>query len=639
MSAFLSFTVVGLVAGCIYALTASGLVVTYTTSGVFNFAHGAIGMIAAFAYWELSVNQHWPTPLAVIVVLFVLAPLMGAIIERVLMRPLHNASVEVTLTVTVGLLLVLLGLAEVIWSPTVTRTLPPFFAGNQVTVFNVVLTYHQLTVIAVAIFVAVGLRLFLHRTRTGVAMRAVVDDRELTAMSGASPARFGQYGWMIGAMLASVAGILLAPLVTLDPTTLTLLVVNGYAAAMVGRLRNLPLTFVGGLALGLAENYAIGYLPIGNVLSQISNILPIIFLFVILLILPQSRLAQGRVSTLRTPRVAGLRESLIGGVVLVLAVWVASGQLSTANLGTLSHGLVLAIVMLSLVLLTGYGGQVSLCQLTFVGIGAFTMAKVAGGGSWLGILAAIAVTAAVGAVIALPALRLRGLYLALSTLAFADAMDSAFFQNNSIFGAGGSVAVGRVNLPGISLQGNRAFVVMLAVVFALASIGILALRRSSFGRRLSAMSDSPAASATIGLSITRTKLIVFTLSAGLAGLGGVLYGGQQGQVGANDFTLLSSLVLLLLATIWGIKTTSGMLLAGLTFAIFPVIETHLPQALQSLTYLGTGIGAIGLGRNPNGVISANSPLQKWRDRKAAQASASLEEPTPKAVEDRARIAG
>ncbi len=634
MSAFLAFTVAGLVSGCIYALTASGLVVTYTTTGIFNFAHGAVGMIAAFTFWELSVNQHWPTWLAVIVVLFVLAPLMAAIIERVLMRPLQGASVEVTLTVTVGLLLMLLGIANAIWNPTITRTLPQFFAGDQVTVFGVVLTYHQLTVIAVAILVAVGLRLFLFRTRSGTAMRAVVDDRELAAMSGASPARFGQLGWVIGAMLAAAAGILLAPLVTLDSQTLTLLVINGYAAAMVGRLRNLPLTFVGGLALGLAESYAIGYLPIGAILSQISNVLPIFFLFVVLLVLPQSRLAQGRIAVLRSPRVPGLAESATWGVLLVIATWVISGHLSIANLGTAGHGLALAIIMLSLIPLTGYGGQVSLCQLTFAGIGAFTMGKVAGGGSILGVLAAIGITAAVGAFIALPALRLRGLYLALSTLAFAEAMDGAFFTNNSVFGSGGSIPVGRV-----LVQSNRGFVILLAAVFALAAIGILALRRSSFGRRLSAMSDSPAASATIGLSLTKTKLIVFTLSAGLAGLGGALYGGQQGQVGANDFTTLSSLVLLLLVVIWGVKTTSGTLLAGLTFAIFPVIETHLPQSLQSFQYLATGIGAIGLGRNPVGVVATYSPLQQWRDRKEAKASATAVEAIPEVLEDRARVAG
>src|SRR3989440_1424051 len=167
MTEFLALSVVGIVAGCIYALTAMGLVVTYTTSGIFNFAHGAIGMVAAFMYWELSVNQGWPTPVALVVVLFVFAPLMGALIERVLMRPLHGASVETTLTVTIGLLLLLIGLATIIWDPTTSRVLPQFFAGNSVSILGVIVTWHQLTVVIVAAAVAVGMRLFLFRTRSG----------------------------------------------------------------------------------------------------------------------------------------------------------------------------------------------------------------------------------------------------------------------------------------------------------------------------------------------------------------------------------------------------------------------------------------------------------------------------------------
>src|SRR5205807_143271 len=173
---------------------------------------------------------------------------------------------------------------------------------------------------------------FLFRTRPGVALRAVVDAPEVAALHGAAPARVGQMGWAIGAVLAALAGILLAPVVTLDALTLTLLVINGYAAAIVGRLRSLPLTFAGGLVLGLF---------------------------------------------------------------------------------TFGRGMVFAIIMLSVVLLTGYGGQVSLAQLTFVGFGAFAMGKIGGGGSVWGILVAVVLAGVVGAVAALPALRLQGLYLGL----------------------------------------------------------------------------------------------------------------------------------------------------------------------------------------------------------------------------------
>src|SRR5437763_16153336 len=149
MSEFLALSVVGIVAGCIYALTAMGLVVTYTTSGIFNFAHGAIGMVAAFMYWELSVNQGWPTPVALVVVLGVFAPLLGALIERVLMRPLHGSSVETTLTVTIGLLLRLIVLATIILDATTSRVLPQFFAGNSVPILGVVVTWLYITFVVV----------------------------------------------------------------------------------------------------------------------------------------------------------------------------------------------------------------------------------------------------------------------------------------------------------------------------------------------------------------------------------------------------------------------------------------------------------------------------------------------------------
>src|SRR2546428_380381 len=132
MTTFMAFTIVGLVVGCIYALTATGLVVTYTTSGVFNFAHGAIGMLAAFAYWQLTVSWRWPVPVALLLILLVLAPLLGALVERALIRPLHGAPVDLSLVVTLGLLLALIGVANQVWKPTVARRVPQFFEGHTV---------------------------------------------------------------------------------------------------------------------------------------------------------------------------------------------------------------------------------------------------------------------------------------------------------------------------------------------------------------------------------------------------------------------------------------------------------------------------------------------------------------------------
>src|SRR5258708_17434994 len=201
MNTFLALTVVGIVDGCIYALTATGLVVTYITSGIFNIAHGAIGMLAAFAYWDLTVRYHWPVPLAMVVILFVLAPLLGALIDGVIMRRLHGRPVELTLMVTVGLMLLMIGLAQTRWNPGEARILPLLFAGHHVKLFSVNVTYHQIVVVAAAALVALGLRLFLFRTRSGIALRAVVDAPELAALNRPRPARISDLGWSIGASL------------------------------------------------------------------------------------------------------------------------------------------------------------------------------------------------------------------------------------------------------------------------------------------------------------------------------------------------------------------------------------------------------------------------------------------------------
>jgi branched-subunit amino acid ABC-type transport system permease component len=243
MAIFLSFTVVGLVAGCVYALIATGLVVTYNTTGIFNFAHGAIAMVGAYTYWQFEDSaQGWGINpvISLIIVLFVLAPLFGLIVERVLMRPLQGASVDLTLVVTLGLLLFLVGVAQIAWDPNVTRNLPSFFNGDGFRIGYVQVTYHEVVAVVATVAIAIGLRLLFNRTRTGIAMRAVVDNPDLLAMAGGQPVRVQQLSWAMSASLAALAGILLAPIARLDILLLTLLVVDGYAAAIIGRLRRQP---------------------------------------------------------------------------------------------------------------------------------------------------------------------------------------------------------------------------------------------------------------------------------------------------------------------------------------------------------------------------------------------------------------
>ena len=618
MSVFLSFTVLGIVTGAVYGILATGLVVTYNTTGVFNFAQGAVGMFAAFSYWQLWQDWHWPFLLAIVFIVFVEAPLLAVVVEFVLFRRIHGASVERSLMVSLGLLVILLGVATIFWSsPDIVRSVPAYFTSADGTVASVhlfgangvTIQDQQILIVVVAAVVAVLLGVFLRRFRLGVAMRAVVDDPELVAMAGAKPFRMSQTGWALGFMLAAVAGVLIAPLVGqtgLTSTQLTLLALNGFAAAVVGRLRNLPMTFVGALALGLVTQYCVGYLP-GHIspglASVLTEVVPVLFLFVVLLVIPAARLSPaGRLAVRPPPRVVTARQSAAGALVLVAGMVVLSAMVGATALSTLSQGMALGIVGLSLVLLVGFAGQVSLCQLTFMGIGAFTMGKVFGGDSWWGLLLSVVVSGAVGALVALPALRLRGLYLALATFAFGEVMYSAFFDNSSVISDGTSIGVGRLRLPFVHVVGDRAELIVVAVAAAFCAVVVGLVRRSAFGRRLVAMSDSPAAFATVGLSSVRTKVIVFTLSAAMAGLGGVFYAGQQGGIGANDVQFIGSLTLLLFVAIWGIRTLTGALLGGLTAAALPVLQTHLPTSLADLTGLAAGIGIVLLARSPDGIL-------------------------------------
>jgi branched-chain amino acid transport system permease protein len=598
MTVFIGFLITGLVTGAIYALIASGLVVTYTTTGIFNFAQGAISMAAAYMFWQLWQGWHLNVALSIVLMLVVIAPLFGLIIERILMRPLRGAPVDLTIVVTVGLLLALVGLANLFWKPDIPRSLPFLFNGTGFEVAGILVQWHELIAVASLVVIAAAIRLLFTRTRIGVAMRAVVDNPDLLAMAGGRPIRVQQLAWALSCTLAAIAGMLLAPIQHLNVLNLTLLVVDGYAAAIIGRLRSLPITIAAAFVIAVGQEMAFGYLPSTGFLAQIQEIIPVAILFIVLIVLPQDRLRVADFGNAIAPRVAGLQSSIVVGAAVIAATWVMSRQLSISNLRIGTELFALALVLLSLVLVTGYGGMVSLCQFAFVGLGAYAMSHVGGTrGSLLGVLAAIGLAAAVGALVALPTLRLRGLYLALATFAFATVMDVAVF--GQILGTGGSINVARVRIPGIPTQSGPAFMVLSSIVFVVCAIAVLAVRRGPFGRKLVATNDSPAACATLGVNVNMTKLITFTAAAGLSGLAGVIYGGNQGQVGHDDFAALLSLVVLLLARVGGINTATGALLGAFTYALFPVLNQHFPS-IGTAQYLLTGLAAITIGRDPNG---------------------------------------
>jgi branched-chain amino acid transport system permease protein len=611
MGELLRFTIFGLAFAGVYFIAASGLVVTYTTSGIFNFAHGAVAMIAAFSYWEMRVRHHWPAPVAFLGVVFVLAPIIGLVIERLIMRNLGGAATITNIVVTIGLLVALLGLGSVVWAPSkfaVTPSLPRFFQANVVTVAGAPIPWHYLFVLALSVIVAVSLWVLLNHTRLGIAMRAVVDDRDLARLNGENPDVASIAGWVVGSMLAALAGVLLAPILALDVARLTLLVINAYAVAVVGRLRSLPMTALGAVILGLTVSYfdwglsKLHHVPV--VMQSMHDSLPIIMLFVVLLVLPQDRirLAATLRSRERAP-VASPSRAVAVGIAFVIAAWFAEGLIHGALLRAIGQGLGLAIVMLSLVVLIGYAGQISLAQLAFAGLGVLAASWLPGqlGASPVGLVVAAGFAGRGGAIVALPCLRLRDLYLALGTMAFALVV-----EQNVLGQINGFATDSKTFARWSPLAGDKAYFVAMATVFVLLAWLTIALRRGEFGRRLQAMKDSPAACTTLGLDLTVTKVQVFALASAMAGIGGFLLAGWKGTVGKDDFSLLtgplSSLPLLLLAVVGGITVVSGAMVGALLLVALPQVAVAYPS-LNNAMILLPGLAGISLARNPDGLAS------------------------------------
>lgn len=612
MTSLLSFTILGLFTGAAYAIAASGLVLTYTTTRVFNIAHGAFGMVMAFVFWDFSQRQGLPLWLSLFLVLGVVAPGLGWLIQRYVTRGLGEGPVSVALVVTVGLFVGCIGLAQQIWPPDA-RTVPPFMPDSGVQFGDTYVTAHQIITIVLSAVVALLLYLLLNRTRTGTAMRASVDNPELLKLFGGRPQLVASLSWAIGTSLAALAGILLVPVIGLDYYALTLLVINAYAAAMLGRLKSLPLTFVGAMGLGILQSFAVAYLPSDGALANLRAVVPALFLFAIIVLMPQAQLRVGQVKGIVSAPLPSLTRAVGWGVGLVVFAMLLAVGLSTANLLLVGTAATYAMVMLSLVLLTGYGGHVSLAQFTFAGVGALAYAKLDQPNLY-GLLVSALIAAAVGALVALPVLRLTGLYLALSTLAFGVLMDKMIFQGDYAFGYNGTLKAERLSILGTTVDSTGGYVVVMVGFFVLMGIGLLLLRRGPLGRMLIAMRDSPAACGTLGLDLRWFRVALFGVSAGMAGLAGGLFAGLRGTIGAAEFQFFNSLPLLLLAVVFGVTSVTGAALGGIGLMLLPVLQSSNPGAAGAI-FAVIGFGAVALGRDPNGLSNLLFGLGRRLDRR------------------------
>ncbi len=591
----------GLGLGAIYALAAQGIVLVYRGSGVLNFAQGAMAAVGAYAYVEAT-DGGFPTWLAVVTGVAAAAA-VGVSTQVLIMRPLRRASPLTRLVATLGLLTVLQ--AGMIGWPfnfgAQQRFVDGFLPSGVFEPFkNVAVSSDRIWLLGIAVVLSTVLWALYKFTRFGLATRAVAENQEAAASLGRSPDLIATVNWAAGAGLAGLAGILVVPIIGLSVNQVLLLLVPALAAALVGGFTSFPLTLLGGVLIGVIESELTSnanWIP--ELLKQPgwSKSVPFIVIIAVLVFRGRALPLRGTVLD-RMPRLGTGRIRLPVLAVVLAFMWVELNHLVTVFgyagfhvnwVNTVTTTMVVATISLSLVVVTGYTGQLSLAQYALAGTGAYVASRAASGGELLstfsfgrvsfgvalilGVLCAIPV----GVLVGLPALRTRGVNLAIATLGLALLIERVVLGNADYTGGFAGTVVKPPSLFGIDLDpithaGRYATFCM--VMFTIAALAVANLRRGRAGRRLVAVRTNERAAASLGIGVIGAKLYAFGLSAAIAGLGGILLAFQSRSVLFAQFNVFASIQVVVQTVLGGIGFIGGALFSGLialggslTFAI------------------------------------------------------------------------
>lgn len=632
MRDLLQYVLQGIPVGCVYALLAIGLVLTYKTSGVFNLAFGAQAFASAAIIYDLRERHHWPLAAAFLFAVVVVGPLFGLVLDRALFRHLGGASWVVKLVSALGLLVAIPEIVR-LWFGTTLQFAPPsvapLFGIDERHVFragDLNLSADEAATVVATVLIVIGLGLLFRYSAIGLQMRAVVESPRLVELLGVDSERVGLFSWMLSSTLAALAGVLLAPLfASIDGNIFTLLIVAAIAAAAFGRLTSIPLTLAGGLLLGVLQQILAGELPNNSILAKgIRPALPFAMLFVLLVLLPSLRSKRevtDPLSGVDPPPPApaasykdeGLRRVTRIGFPVFLAAFVAVNLFVLSGLWVrrFTEGLVYTVLFLSITAFTGLSGQISLGQAAFAGFGAFTAGQLATDHG-IPVLAAVfigaVVAAVIGALLAVPALRLGGIFLTLLTLAFALMAESVVFPLDSVSGGQAGVPVPRPSFA----QTDQSFFLLVFAIFGLVAMVVILVRNGTSGRVMAAIRGSETAAASIGIDARGQRVILFVLAAGIAGLGGGLYGMLNGQTQVLDWPALLGVAWVVIVVALGTRTVDGAVNAGIGFVLIQWLVSDAWKLPNSLTFIAFGLGAITYAKHPDGVV-------EWRTRISIEA--------------------
>ncbi|MFC9847204.1 ATP-binding cassette domain-containing protein [Streptomyces sp. NPDC060223] len=580
-------TLAGLSVGSAAALTGIGLIVTHRATGVLNFAHGAIAMVCAYLLRQLTVEWGWPLWFGATVTLLLVAPAIGVALERFVFRPLSvlGGDPAQTLVASIGVFVLLVGGAALVWGTGARADAPTLVSADP---------WGQL---AVAVALAVGVGAVTRWTRIGTELRAVVDDRSLAEFGGIDADRVAAAGWAFGSFTAGLTGVLLAPYVRLDPYGMPLLVMEVLAVAVVARMRSLPVAVVVALGIGVAQSQLTRLHPSGRgepLLQAVGANLFVVALLIAALVLPgiDTRAALPRTATARVATPPG--AWIVAVVLFLLPLGFAGSDLHTSV-----QVPALGVVLLSLVVVTGRGGQISLGQAAYAGLGALFTALLAAG-RFPGLprlpeLAALAVAvilvAPLGLLTGWPAISRHGLALALATFAVGVGVSRfVFSQPYAISG----LSLGRP----AGFDGDRAYYLLELALLGCALLAAGMLRRGRTGRALAAMRDHESGASAAGVRVPALKLTAFVAGAALAALGGGMLGMGLRAFDATAYDPVRGLLWFAAVVVLGADSVIGALLAA---ALLVGLDAGARGGVAAALI---GVLAVLVGRFPGGPYEA-----------------------------------
>lgn len=627
-----------------YAALGLGLVLIHRASGVVSFAHGATAMYTTYVYAELRdtgdlvlpvvgvparVDLGGPASFTVALsVCLAVAAVLGLLVHLVVFRPLRGAPALAKVVASVGLMVVLQAVATVRFGSD-NRFLAPVLPNEPVDLLGVRVPSDRLELAGTVLLAAGALAALSRWTRFGLATRAVAEDESAAALLGYSPDRIAAANWMAASVLGALGGVLVAPITALNPVSFTLFVVPALAAALVGRMTSFGVTAVAALVLGMLQSEVVKLQSDWSWLRDLNLRDGLPFLLIAVLMVSRGQLVPDRTTavaarlpTAGRPTRPGLATLLLV-VPAVLALVLVTGGWRLA----LIRSLIAAVVCLSVVVLTGYVGQLSLAQMALAGVAGFGLSRLHTALHVpfpLAPLLAATCAALVGLLVGLASRRVRGIDLAVLTLAAGVAVEELLFKNPALTGGLGGSRVPPPRALGLDLaisgSGDAyprvAFALLCLAVLAGAALAVARLRRGPLGRRMLAVRVNERAAEAAGVDVARTKLVAFVLASFLAGLAGSLLGYAQGQLSFASFDVFASLSVLAAAYLGGVARISGALVGGL---LVPggLLFTALGRVagLEDKATLISGLALVAVVvLAPEGVTGTAGRLSRWRAR-------------------------